>query len=466
MSDILLTYVKPHVQEDPLAMVLGITYLGAVLERAGIDVELIDERIATEQEVQAAIARARICGFSALTPNVRRAIRWARYAREQGKITVMGGPHASVDPQLFLDSGGFDYVLQGEGETTIVDFVRSVLGTDERALRQVEGIAFDRSEERIVVPAPALTKDLDEIPFPARHLLPQETYFAQNPDRLAYVFTTRGCPYRCTFCQKELTGRGYRVRSIGNIVDEVEQVVRTYDPGSILFIDEIFTLRKGRIYELCDEIRRRDLRFQWVCNTRADCVDYPMLKEMYAAGCRRIYYGWESGSQKILDVLQKDLSPQQIIETAKMTRRAGIWTKVFLIVGSPGETMEDVRETQRVLKLANPDLVRVSVFNPLVGTPSWDQLRAYIDVEDLADNYVSSNRSAYCHDHFTQEELETIKRDLVDQYQRWYHSWPQRTRRYVDRVRYYVENPEEGWKRVKRAFRSGERPVLGKRVAS
>ena len=191
-----------------------------------------------------------------------------------------------------------------------------------------------------------------------------------------------------------------------------------------------------------------------------------MLKEMYAAGCRRIYYGWESGSQKVLDVLQKDLTPEQIIETAKMTRRAGIWTKVFIIVGSPGETMEDVRETERVLKLANPDLIRVSVFNPLVGTPSWDQLRAYIDIEDLTENYVSSSRSAYCHDHFTQQELEDIKRDLIARYDRWYHSYPQRTRRYLTRVLYYLENPEEGMKRLRRALGRGAKPVLGKRVAS
>ncbi|MBK9384060.1 MAG: B12-binding domain-containing radical SAM protein [Planctomycetes bacterium] len=452
MADILLTYVKPHVQEDPLAMVLGISYLGAALREAGFDVELIDERVYSEQELRDAIERSRICGFSALTPNVRRAIRWARYAKERGKITVMGGPHASVDPELFLDSGAFDYVLQGEGETTIGPFVRAVLEGDEAALAEVEGIAFRRGSERVVRKAPALIKDLDAVAFPARELLDMERYFRANKERLAYVFTTRGCPYRCTFCQKELTGRGYRVRGIANIVDEMEELVGRYRPGSILFIDEIFTLRKKRIYELCDEIRRRKLNVRWVCNTRADCVDFPMLRAMYEAGCRRIYYGWESGSRRVLEVLQKDLSPETIVEAAHMTRRAGIWAKVFLIVGSPTETLADIRETERLLRLAQPDLIRVSIFNPLVGTPSWEQLRAYIDTEDLSENYVSSNRSAYAHDHFSQDELERIKRELIERYERWYHGPLPKLKRSFERLRYYLENPSEGRSRLARAL--------------
>jgi radical SAM superfamily enzyme YgiQ (UPF0313 family) len=121
-------------------------------------------------------------------------------------------------------------------------------------------------------------------------------------------------------------------------------------------------------------------------------------------------------------------------------------------VGSPGETKEDINETEKVLRVASPDLIRVSVFNPLVGTPSWDLLQARINIDDLTENYVSSNRSAYTHEHFSQEELETIKRDLVRSYERWYNSTNQRVTRYVDRVRFYLENPQQGAKRFKRAI--------------
>src|SRR5262245_48811755 len=241
MRKTLITYVKPHVQEGPLSMILGIAYLGACLEQEQIPVELCDERIVNDQYMREAIERNDIIGFGALTPNIRRAIAWAKYAKERGKITLMGGPHASVDPGLFLDSGFFDYVLKGEAEFTLAQFLKALDGGREEELAAVAGIAFNRDGDRVDNPAPPLIKKLDDIPFPARHLLPQDRYFQLNPERLAYIFTTRGCPYKCIFCQKELTGRGYRVRSTQNIVEELAQVITTYRPGSVLFIDEIFS---------------------------------------------------------------------------------------------------------------------------------------------------------------------------------------------------------------------------------
>ncbi len=453
MRSTLISYVKPHVQEDPLAMILGIAYLGASLEKEGLPVELADERILNDQEMKAAIERNDVIGFGALTPNIRRAIAWAKYAKEKGKITLMGGPHASVDQGIFLDSGHFDYVLKGECEETLPQFVRALEGGRDEDLQAVPGLAAKRDGELwIDNAAPPLIKKLDEVPMPARHLLPMETYFKHNPERLAYIFTTRGCPFKCIFCQKELTGRGFRVRSTQLIVDELEHIVKTYDPGVVLFVDEILTLRRKRIHEMCDEILRRGLKFQWIANTRADCVDYPLLKHMHRAGCRRIYYGWESGSQRMLDVLKKDLTPEEIVEAAKMTRRAGIWAKVYLIVGSPGETPEDIVETEKVLKLAGPDLVRVSVFNPLIGTESWDNYQANIDLTDLRENYVSSNRSAYQHEHFNQVELEELRKNMVRSYERWYYGYGQRARRFMERTLYYLENPQFGRKRLGRAL--------------
>ena len=385
MQKTLLTYVKPHVQEDPLSMILGIGYLGAMLEREQIPVELHDERVGSDADMKAAIERNDVIGFSALTPNIRRAIAWAKYAKEKGKITIMGGPHASVDQGVFLDSGHFDYVLKGEAEYTLPQLLKGIEAEDEAAISEVPGVASMRDNELWVDnPAPPLIKKLDELPAPARHLLPMESYFQNNPEHLVYIFTTRGCPFKCIFCQKELTGRGFRVRSTEAIVDELEHIIKTYDPGVILFVDEILTLRKKRIHEMCDEILRRGLKFEWVANTRADCVDYPLLKHMHRAGCRRIYYGWESGSQRMLDTLKKDLTPEVIINAARMTRRAGIWAKVYLIVGSPGETEEDVKETEKVLRLAGPDLIRISVFNPLIGTESWDAYEANLDLSDLS----------------------------------------------------------------------------------
>jgi len=204
MRKTLITYVKPHVQEDPLSMILGIGYLGAMMEKEGLPVACWDERIGSDADMRRAIDENDIIGFGALTPNIRRAIAWAKYAKEQGKTTIMGGPHASVDPEIFLDSGHFDYVLKGEAEYTLPEFVKALEGGRESDLEAIEGLAAIRDGELAFDnPAPALIKKLDELPMPARHLLPMQTYFENNPEHLCYMFTTRGCPFKCIFCQKE-----------------------------------------------------------------------------------------------------------------------------------------------------------------------------------------------------------------------------------------------------------------------
>src|SRR5258705_8523633 len=184
MRKTLLAYVKPHVQEGPLAMILGIAYLGASLEREKIPVELVDERIVNDQAMRAAIDTNDIIGFDALTPNIRRAIAWAKYAKSRGKITVMGGPHASVDQGIFLDSGHFDYVLKGEAEETLPQFLKALDGNDFEGMKQVAGLAAVRDRQVVIDnPAPPLIKKLDELPLPARHLLPMERYFQLNPEK-------------------------------------------------------------------------------------------------------------------------------------------------------------------------------------------------------------------------------------------------------------------------------------------
>ena len=233
MRKTLLTYIKPHVQEDPLAMILGIAYLGGAMEQQGLPVELADERILNDSEMKDAIERNDVIGFSALTPNIRRAIAWAKYAKEKGKITVMGGPHASVDQGIFLDSGHFDYVIKGEAEETLPQFIKAIEGGRDDDIKEVAGVAGVRDREIWVDnPAPPLIKKLDDLPLPARHLMPMESFFKMNPERLAYIFTTRGCPFKCIFCQKELTGRGFRVRSTRDaIVDELEHDREDLRPG-------------------------------------------------------------------------------------------------------------------------------------------------------------------------------------------------------------------------------------------
>jgi anaerobic magnesium-protoporphyrin IX monomethyl ester cyclase len=457
---IVFMYVTPPGQDDFfIAMPLGIIYLAAILREVGCDVECCDERVCTAAEVDEYISKAEILGLSALTPHVNRAIRYAEKAKQLNPdvVTVMGGPHATVDVDTFLDAGAIDYVIGGEAEDSIVDFVRGV-DMGKAVLESVPGIAFDKEDgTRHCNPQPPLIKDLDRVPFPAWEMLPFPRYSAMNKEKLFYIFTSRGCPFRCIFCQKELTGRGFRTRSVENILDELQEISDTYEPGNVLFIDELFTCQKQRVYDLCEGIMKRGLKLNMSCETRVDMIDYDMARTMKKAGFNRMYFGVESVSQRSLDTLIKDYKAEKVVECLKMTRRAGIWSKVFLIVGTPGETMEDIEETARGIRAGMPDRVRTSLFNPLTATASFEEYADRIDPDLVRTEYVDSDRSPYIHEHFSNDELNRIKRTLVEDYEGWYESFPARTRRYWARVRYYIENwDDEGKARVARLFRIGK----------
>jgi len=455
---IVLMYVTPPGQDDFfIAMPLGIIYLAAILRQHGADVECCDERVCTEAEVDSYLRKAEILGLSALTPHVNRAIRYAQRAKASNPsvITVMGGPHATVDVDTFLDSGAMDYVIGGEAEDSIVDFMRGI-DRGREALTAVPGMAFNWPDGRQHRnPQPPLIKDLDRIPFPAWEALPFDRYAGMNKERLFYIFTSRGCPFRCVFCQKELTGRGFRTRSVKNILDELQEIHDRYQPGNVLFIDELFTCQKKRVYEICEGILARGLKLNMSCETRVDMLDYDMARTMKRAGFNRMYFGVESGSQRSLDTLIKDYKVDKVVEALKITRRAGIWTKVFLIVGTPGETMEDIDETARIMRLGMPDRIRTSLFNPLTATASFEKFKDRIDPNLVKTEYVDSDRSPYVHEHFDNDMLNRIKRNLVEEYEAWYDTRPARMRRFLARLRYYWENKDEGKARLARAFSFG-----------
>ncbi len=447
---------KPGLDDDFIAQPLGILYRGAILEKAGVPVQCLDERITSKEHIHEAIEAADVVGISAMTPFLRRALDWGEYAKGRGKITMMGGPHATVDPASILDSGHFDFVFIGEAELTIKEAVP--LLEDKEKLKDVRGLAFfDNEGQKTITEERPFNKDLDAVPFPAWHLLPIETYFKRNKERLFYIFTSRGCPFSCVFCQKKLTGRGFRTRSVENILDELELIVKRYNPENILFIDELFTCRKDRVFAICEGIQRRGLELNWACETRVDSIDYAMMMAMRRAGMRRMYFGVESGSPKSLKTLNKRFNVDQIIKTMKAARRANIWTKIFLIVGTPNETLEDYELTEQMLKKAHPDMVRTSLFNPLIASPSFDLYRDRIDMDLIFKEYVDSEGTPYRHENFTVKELNEIKRRLRSDHEAWYNRPAQRFKRKLWRLRFYLENPSEGWRKLKGKLHGSDR---------
>lgn len=446
---ILLIYCStPGQDESFISQPLGILYLAAILEKAGVPVKCKDERIHSEEEIRQAVGETDVVGFSAMTPYIERAFEWARHAREQGKMTIIGGPHATVDPHATLESKLFDVVFIREAEITIQEAWPVLF--DKEKLRKVNGVAFyDEAGEKVVTPERPFNLELDTLPVPARHLLPMDDYFRLNRERLVYVYTSRGCPYSCVFCQKKVYGRKFRARSNDDICDELEELKRDYDPGAILFIDELFTCQPKRVYALCDEIVRRKLELNWCCETRVDRIDFPMMMAMRRAGMRRMYFGVESGSPASLKTLNKKFTVEQVIKTLKAARRANIWTKIFLIFGTPNETIEDIELTAKMLRQAHPDMVRSALFNPLIGSPSFDIYHDRIDHDLIFKEFVASNGTPYRHENFTVEELNAHSERVISEYETWYDQSMQRFRRWLTRVRFYLSHPRDTLARIR-----------------
>lgn len=306
-------------------------------------------------------------------------------------VTALMGLDPSSRPTDCLNCIDIDFVAIGEPEYTILELANS-LEKGLPDLSTVLGIGY-KSKGKVVLTEPRpLIKDLDSLPFPARHLLPMEQYFASvkvNPlrgdvsKRWATVLTSRGCVNRCVYCSNHIVfGRGWRARSAKNVVDELEMLVKTYRVKQIDFEDSNLTLNKRRMAAICDLIIERGLKFEWFTPTgvRADVLDESLLKKMHRSGCKRIMVAPESGVQRVVnEVIHKNLNLKKVEETIVSARRNGIKVGCFFILGLIGETKQDINDTIAYaykLKRLGADRFCFNIVQPLYGTELYEQAKA------------------------------------------------------------------------------------------
>jgi anaerobic magnesium-protoporphyrin IX monomethyl ester cyclase len=350
-------YFKPHRDRSVFRFPpLGISYVAAGLREAGHDVSLLDCTFLQRSDaLRAAVAaRAEVVGIYCMATMTDEALWFAGHMRDHCRLMVAGGPLPTCDPAPFM--AHFDIVVRGEGEQAMVELLRAHEGGCD--LTSVRGIVYRNA---LVAPAkgeagfsftaerPA-AKELDRIPFPARDLLPNDSYIRYGSKKYGYAITTvmstRGCPFRCEFCSNVIYGGAYRERSPGSVVDEIENVLALgYD--RISFADDVFTLNGRRVIEICHEIRRRGLGFRWECLGRVDALDYPLALEMKQAGCERIFFGIESGNDRMLRLMHKGITTQQARAAVEAAHSAGLQVGAFFILFYPGDTDDTVIETLR-----------------------------------------------------------------------------------------------------------------------
>ncbi len=395
---------------------IGLMYLAAVLQKANYSVEILDAfmmgtgfqkngetktiGLSFEQISQEITARKPdIVGIAGpFTAQIENAVKTSRVAKEVNPhiLTVMGGPHVTLVPQEFLEeTKTVDIAVIGEGEFTLLEIVQYFEGKKE--LSTIKGIAYRQDGNVIVNPHRPFLDDLDTLPYPAYDLVDMEQYLSQRKigyrsfqDRAISLITSRGCPFNCCFCAVNLhMGRSFRAHSAQYVLNHIQYVVEKYAVKNIFFEDDNLTLDLKRFETICEGITDRKIKIGWETpnGVRADCLNLELLKKMKQSGCKSVFVGVESGDQKILDkVICKSLNLKRVVEFAQNSKKIGLKTGAFYIIGFPGETKENMQRTvDFALELKRKYDVGMHLFmaTPSYGTRLYEdcKLKGYIEAD-------------------------------------------------------------------------------------
>lgn len=387
---------------------LGIASLAAFVREKGFSVDVLDS-LGLNLTVEDIVERVRqekprVVGFSALTVNYHRAVACAQKVRGEFPeiLIILGGHHATITPVEVLETeASFDLTAIGEGELTLLEILevfsaagwdREKMLGDTARLSRINGIGFHGPAGVQLTPPRELIKDLDILPFPARDLLPMDRYIPLPNQylRLPVVHMTsiRGCPYACSFCSNNAVfGRKIRAKSPARAVDEIEHVMKEYGAREISFWDDTMTANPKWMDAFCDEMIRRKLDITWTGYSRVDTVTPELLKKMKKAGCWNIFYGFESGDQKLLDIICKGVTLEQSRLANQWTKDAGIEVRGSFMIALPGETPELAQKTIDFAKELNPDYAQFSITTPYPGTPLWKLAGQYGTLDKDYDKY-------------------------------------------------------------------------------
>jgi anaerobic magnesium-protoporphyrin IX monomethyl ester cyclase len=364
---------------------LGLSYVAGALEKAGFEVQMLDnyQLRSTLEFVKTEVAKRKpdIVGITCGSVTYRRAVEMAKAIKEVSPSTkiVFGGWHASYLPDSALENPEVDYAVMGEGERAMIELATQITkGADQKTIAQIPGVAC-RLDGKISKAPPKLIEDLDTIPYPARHLLDMNFYdrhlgyLKAQPADVMHVM--RGCPYDCSYCEtKELWGMKCRAFSPERVIGELKYMKEKFGSKGIYFIDDNFTINKQRTIELCHKIRENNLNIEWACDTRVDLLSEDLLKEMYAAGCRTIFFGIQSGVPRILEKLNTHTTPEKIDAAFKMVRKAKINIAASFMLGIPGETLTDMEATYKFAKKLGPDWCTFYVFIACPTSKLYDEV--------------------------------------------------------------------------------------------
>ncbi len=366
---------------------LGLLYLSAYLKARGHRVEVYDSTFGTREDLIAQLAHSRGGCLGIYTNLITRksVLAIIAVAKACGWHIILGGPESANYTEEYLAAGA-DAIVIGEGEVTLDELLHVLPEKGAHALHGVPGIAF-RDEALRVVHTPARVKiaDLDALPLPDRAAIDLHKYLdvwrRHHGAGSVNLITARGCPYKCNWCSHAVYGYSHRRRSPANVAAEVADIVARYQPEQLWYADDVFTISHPWLHLYTMQLRARGLHLPFETITRADRLQSDGAAAALAElGCYRIWIGSESGSQRILDAMQREVSVQEVHRAVELARRHGIQVGMFLMWGYEGEEIEDIAATVELVKRTNPDVFFTTVAYPIKGTPYFERVRERISL--------------------------------------------------------------------------------------
>lgn len=404
-TDILMIYPPFHrlFGEQKTWMPLGLTYLATYLNSTGIkalvynadctsfetekvmtyrerffNAKVYQDNLDSDNEIWEEIKsileryKPKIVGISALTEALGSVAKTIEIIRKFDKnITIIiGGPHADIDKEYFINELGADFVIQGEGEKPLKELVHRLLRKPIYETNKLDEMSDD---------------EMDSI----LNLIPNIEYCInvdkKNLGRKLYISTSRGgCYYNCGFCHSSLQKRVIRHRPVESVINEIKFNINTYRTKKIFFIDDTFTHDLDFVLRMCEEIIKQKIDFKWTCTTRVNKLDYKILKKMKCAGCESIHIGVESGSKRILDMITKGINSEDIINCSKLIKSNQIECRIFIMVGFPTENSNDIQDTIKIIEKVEPGEVALNFYVPVPKTELYNQINEkFINLEKI-----------------------------------------------------------------------------------
>lgn len=398
-------------------------------------------------------------GITMMTTKAAAAFRLAEICKEFNKnlVVMMGGPHPTLMPEEVLrNSQAIDLVMRGEGEKSIINLTRAI--EKKQSLENIKGISFYRDQQIIHNPLEEVVANLDDIPLPARDLLwGQETYTSED---MGLLFASRACPFNCTFCSSAgVWGRKTRYRSNQNIIKEIKEVQAKYGTIQFSFKDDTFTLNRQRVIEFCKLLKIENIKIKWDCNGRINLLDKELLNIMKEAGCNSLKIGIESGSDRVLTLMKKGITVDQIKNGAKILNKSGIhWTGYF-IAGLPTETKEEMLATLKLMQEIKPDFASLSIYEPFPGTELFElglklglaeASRALNDFYHLSPKYYYIKNPQHQIDTMDQTKFENLQDQIKSAFHHYNSGLPRLFKRLRSRSGVYFKEPKLLWQDFKK----------------